>query len=257
MTSFRTSTDTWAASTGVPRWRSTTDTWIPPPVPPTPAMVASVAVANSDTVQTSLVVGAPSGIDTGDLLIAQINSGAVGSTTPPNGWTQIDWSRTGTNAADANQRVYSRIAEAADEVAANYTWTIDSARRWAGAIYRITGHLASSPIDAVAGTGVVSTDEVASADAPAATTARAGTLVLVLTGASNMVDITTNYTFTAEDGWTEVMDSNMDAAGDSRFAVHGMSKEQAATGSTGTPTVTPSVPVVMSIATVAVAPAVS
>lgn len=110
----------------------------------------AVAIASKGTFTsasgTSLAVDAPSGIQTGDLLLGVFALYQDDAITVPTGWTQID---TLDRPTYGRQTTAYKTAVLADESAVNYTFTqAGSAEMMGGYIFRITGQDDSTPIGA-------------------------------------------------------------------------------------------------------------
>ncbi|MDP9330199.1 MAG: Ig-like domain-containing protein [Actinomycetota bacterium] len=92
-----------------------------------------------------LRLGAPSGLQVGDVLLAEIAVGGAPRITPPTGWIQIR-----TDASDVQkQSVFYKVAT--DTEPTTYIWRFSRAKPAAGGILDYRGVDASDPIDAKSG----------------------------------------------------------------------------------------------------------
>lgn len=95
----------------------------------------------------SLSVTAPSGITTGDQLLAFVGvideDGTTFNISTPSGWTSLGEYKNNQSSTNATVScfVYKKIADAGDEVASNYSWTNSSGEGvgMAAIIYRMSG----------------------------------------------------------------------------------------------------------------------
>ena len=99
----------------------------------------------------------PSGVATGDLLLAALDVRRAPNITAPAGWTLI---RTTTNGTTMRQAVYYRIATASEP--SSYRWTFSDTRSAAATILAYRGAAAATPVNASTGrTNASSTSVVA------------------------------------------------------------------------------------------------
>ena len=89
----------------------------------------------------SLVITKPSGVVSGDLLVAVLMNGGSATISAPAGWTAI---REDTEINGTNQRIFYKVAGGSE--GADYTFT--ASQNLTGVIFRIDGQAASSPINA-------------------------------------------------------------------------------------------------------------
>lgn len=101
---------------------------------------------------TSPVVTKPTGLATGDLMVAYVfiswDTDVIGNSTTPSGWTKFLNEESAGNPARQNWvfEGYYKIADASDVAASNFTFVIDTSNTVASAaILRITGHSATAP----------------------------------------------------------------------------------------------------------------
>lgn len=109
--------------------------------------VVQSTTSNSTISGETVTVTAPTGIVTGDLLLAAyVSFRLTGSTTPntPAGWTTVQTQYIGSS--KGTLRVMSKVAILADETAPDYTFTATNANYMQAAIMRITGAASGSQI---------------------------------------------------------------------------------------------------------------
>lgn len=177
----------------------------------------STAVANNAE---SLVITAPTGIDTGDLLILVLVQSQGGDVGIPSGFTEM------LTADDPNDylAMYYKVAVLADESAVNYTVTGGTDTLGGAVMLRVTGWSSGNPLyDS-------STIEQSAVDLPSSVGRNGITvdrpsqqlLIMAYATADNDNDLPTGagtYTVTSSDSnptWTEVLDS----VSDIRFAAN-------------------------------------
>lgn len=130
--------------------------------------VASTSVAPTGN-NTSMAVSLPAGVQTGDLLLAQIAIDGSATLATPAGWTLLQ--------SDSNsivQALYYRFATASET--GSVTWTWSTSRRAAGgiAVYRgVDPSQAPGPV-------AVDSDDDDDLEAPAQTVVEANSLLLTL-----------------------------------------------------------------------------
>jgi len=169
--------------------------------------------SSNKAASSSVAVTAPTGITTGDTLLASVTSFRFSGTTTitaPAGWTQLH------QAGDEKVKTaaFKKIAVSADETESNYTFTSTtggSADEITASILRITGAAAGneitvSEIDTIAN----GTDTVISHTA-SSTPPTGETLVVMATGGGGFtiggaIVTTSAYTSTNSLTWTEQMD---------------------------------------------------
>jgi hypothetical protein len=130
---------------------------------------SSSVAAVATTSQTALVVTAPTAIAVGDLLVGTGGTLDTKSITPPTGWTTVS------NDTNGTERVYvfTRVADAGDAAAANFTFTVGTFGQAAVALYRISTASSTLPTP-VFGTGPNATTQTL----PNITTAANNSLVI-------------------------------------------------------------------------------
>ena len=127
----------------------------PAPTPtPTPAtsgitFVGAGALSDSSTAVTTVTVGRPSGVQSGDVLLAQIvvyDGSGSDVPTPPGGWSSIRHD-TVSNGNQATSWLYYKVAGSNEP--ASYGWNITS--NWAAGAMGAWRGASSSPLDNAAG----------------------------------------------------------------------------------------------------------
>lgn len=184
-------------------------------------VVQSVAVTFTATATTSIAANLPSGVASGDLLVAQLWAG--GTIPTPSGWNLIRTQPESTFGS-GETRTYYRIANGSEGPTVTFTWT--DVKYGNVGIARITGHDAVTPINADAGTAGGNTDTQTS---PAVTTTVPDCLILRML-ASDRIGITPTST---PAGHTEIWDQNGAVSFDASATV-AATIGQASAGSSGT-----------------------
>jgi type II secretory pathway pseudopilin PulG len=197
----------------------------------------------------SVVVTAPAGISSGDLLIAAVSTdgSTSGSLASPAGWTLLD--RGTDSAAQVTLGVWYKIAGASEP--ANYTFTWTGSEQAYGWVMRFTGHNSSAPINASAFQSGSSTSSTP--PCPSVTTTVANTMIVRI-GAFDRAFITVN-----NPGLTGNTSITMDRSNTGTNACSGGAgyKQQAAIGASGTVNFTLTGAEQYRTATIAIAPAVN
>ncbi len=107
---------------------------------------------------TSLVVAMPSGVVSGDALIAQVTvSGTAAAVTAPAGWTSV---RSSTNGTALRQITYRRQAGASEP--STYSWTFSTATAASGTVLAYRGALGASFVNVSSGATGTGTSLIAS-----------------------------------------------------------------------------------------------
>ncbi len=195
---------------------------------------------------TSVTVNKPSGVGSGDLLIAAVSTdgGISGSLAAPSGWTLLD---RGTDSAGAvTLGVWYKIAGASEASSYTFTWT--SNKQAYGWIMRFTGHNAGAPINASVFQGGSSTSS--SPPCPSVTTTVANTMIVRI-GAFDRAYITVD-----SPGLTGHTPITMDRSNTGVNACSGGAgyKQQATAGASGTSNFTLTGAEQYRTATIAIAP---
>ena len=114
---------------------------------------------STTTSATSVTVTRPASVVTGSLMLAQVTLRNNDAITAPAGWTTTGNLRT--SGATLEQRIYYRIATAADTAGTTYQWSWTTSSDGAAAILAYSGTDATNPIDVTptdnAGSGTTAT----------------------------------------------------------------------------------------------------
>ncbi len=94
---------------------------------------------------TTLTLDAPSGVEAGDVMLAEVAVRGTPRITRPAGWTAIRSDKT----SGQKQSIYYKVATATEPT--TYAWAFSRAKPAAGGILDYAGVDTSSPIDAVGG----------------------------------------------------------------------------------------------------------
>lgn len=106
------------------------------PEPVNPLVVQSSTEANASGATTSLSVPVPAGVQSGDLMLAVVATGAsTGAVTPPSGWTQV-FASPGVQPPTSSVAIFRRVAGASEP--ASYAFTLSASLRAVGTILRLT-----------------------------------------------------------------------------------------------------------------------
>jgi len=106
--------------------------------------VASTSTAPFDN-RTTLVLALPSGVQAGDLLLAQVVVDNAATVTAPSGWTVLD-----SNNNIVRQTLYYRFAGASEPTSFTWSWSSSGNRRAGGGITAYRGVDPSQPFGGVA-----------------------------------------------------------------------------------------------------------
>ena len=178
---------------------STTTPAPPPPPPPTGEVVReSVSTTVNPTATASITIAQPSGVATGDVLVACIatNGGGVAAGGVPSGWTSI-----ASAAGVANPHVfgYYHVAGAAEP--GSWTWTLSGAIANGGGIARYSGVDTATPLDTAAQTGFGAL--ASTATLPGLTTLTTGAMLVGCVGVNSS---STTLLITSPTGMTQAWD---------------------------------------------------
>jgi hypothetical protein len=203
-----------------------------------PSTVTFVGVThfeeNTANLLEAFVCDRPSGVQTGDFLMAFIQKQANGNvTSSPNGWTQLVDERTATiTNAGCHLLVYYKVATASED--ATYTWAVGTGVSGAMAIVAYRG------VDLNATTWSSVNNDTAATDIPAPTVTTVNDdAVLVTVHAVNPNTGSGTANFTTPSGMTERYDSNLTSDGTTLRAGLGVFDNVIETaGATGTVTST-------------------
>jgi hypothetical protein len=116
-------------------------------VPPPGTGIAFRAASSANNPSaTTLVIPTPSGVVSGDVLLAVVSARGAPTITAPAGWTLV---RLDINATTMRQAIFVRTAGGSEP--ASYTFSLSSAQSAAGGIVAYSGVDGTSPIDAHGG----------------------------------------------------------------------------------------------------------
>lgn len=193
---------------------------------------------------TSVTITKPTSLAVGDLLVAHLVAGGVSvvSFTVPAGWTEdINTVTAGGTGNDCRLQVLTKVAEAADVSASNFTFTISAADRTGGGLSRVTNYGKKS-----GSTSATQNDSTTSPIVFAGITPdRADCLFMVFigmvgTGSGSTPSLTSVAIATSNPTWTERYDLNATGLGDQGIAMATASRPEAT--ATGDVTVTAVLP---------------
>ncbi|KKT72903.1 MAG: Glucan endo-1,3-beta-D-glucosidase [Microgenomates group bacterium GW2011_GWA2_44_7] len=176
-----------------------TPTPVPTPTPivtptptPSPAGISlrSTSGSNNGAGGTSLSIGAPAGVVSGNVMVAQVTvRGATTAITPPSGWSLIRRDNTSSSLGNA---LYYKVSSGSEP--ASYSWSFNSSQKASGWVVAYAGVNNSSPIDAHSGKY---NDSTATITAPSVTTTGSNDRLLFI------VTVTTSTTITPPSGFTQ------------------------------------------------------
>jgi hypothetical protein len=190
--------------------------------------------ANSTTTNgTSVTVTRPASVATGSLMLAQVTLRNNDAITAPAGWTTTGNLRT--SGATLEQRIYYRIATAADTAATTYQWSWTTSSDGAAAILAYSGTDATNPID------VAATDNAGSgttATATGLTTTQTNDMLDAFYGVQGQSGPAVTATQDAAQGMTQEYTIASGSAPASRARATGADGTQASAAATGNKTAT-------------------
>ncbi|MGE5074176.1 MAG: DNRLRE domain-containing protein [Anaerolineae bacterium] len=165
----------------------------------------AVSTATNGTGSTNLSMAAPTGIQAGDVLVAEVVvSGASTVITAPTGWQLILTTQSGSSVEEAT---FYRVASASEPV--SYAWSFGSSQPATGAISGFMGVDTSRPVDASSGKYNSSTATITFTQI---TTTLANDMLLAAVGVSG------NTTVTPPTGFTEDYDLKNAASSNGKTA---------------------------------------
>lgn len=177
--------------------------------------VQSVSSVARNTSSTTIVITKPTGLAVGDLMVAHLvrtDNDQNSRTWSLSGWTTaVDVQGNDTAISSSGMAALYKIADSGDVAASNFTFTISSTADFlAGAIYRISGHSISAPINTSA-SAFVNNDETPSFG-NTVTPTFADCLLLMLVhhyaGSSSSKETGTYAITTDNPTWTEAYDNH-------------------------------------------------
>lgn len=143
-----------ASSTPIPSATASPSASAAPTPTPAAAQVTlrGIGTGSTSAVSRQLAVSVPAGLQSGDLLVAQIavRGGGASVITAPAGWTLVRRDNFSTSIAQA---VYSRLVSAPAAEPASYIWNFNNANDAAGGIAAYAGTSAAAPVDGSNGQG--------------------------------------------------------------------------------------------------------
>jgi len=187
----------------------------------------------SSTSTTTVTVTRPASVVTGNLMVAQVSIRSNAAITAPAGWTTIGNLRT--NGATMEQRIYYRVATAADTAATTYQWS------WTGNADATAGILAYSGVDATSPFDVTPSDNAntgTTATATGLTTTQANDMLIAYYAAQGQSGPAVTMTQDTGQGMTEEYNQQSGSGPSSRIRQVGADGAQAAVGATGNKTAT-------------------
>ncbi len=165
----------------------------------------STASATNGTGSASLAVPKPTGIQSGDVLLAQVAvHSATTAITPPSGWHLIRSLHTD---ALLEQATFYKAATASEP--ASYTWSFGTSQPASGAVVSLVGVNTAHPIDASSGKYSIST---ATASFTQVTTTTPNDLLVAF------VSVAGNTAITPPSGFAESYDLNDSVSGNGKTA---------------------------------------
>ena len=198
-----------------------------------PPARAAAAPTRRSTAATSVTVARPASVATGSLMLAQVTLRNNDAITAPAGWTTTGNLRT--SGATLEQRIYYRIATAADTAGTTYQWSWTTSSDGAAAILAYSGTDATNPID------VAATDNAGSgttATATGLTTTQTNDMLDAFYGAQGQSGPAVTATQDAAQGMTQEYTIASGSAPASRARATGADGTQASAAATGNKTAT-------------------
>jgi PKD repeat protein len=161
----------------------------------------SAITAVSTTAASTVLLDRPTGVATGDVLIAHINANnATAVTSPPAGWATV------VDPLDVNARAtvlaYYKVVSNVAAEPASYTWQLSTAQTWNAGLTAYRGVDTATPFDTAAATASNVTTAGSSLTVPEVTTTTAGAMVVGGVGVNNAVTAVNPPT-----GWAESWES--------------------------------------------------
>lgn len=187
------------------------------------AAIAEVGASSANASSSSSeAISKPSGVASGQVLVATITASGTGAITPPAGWTQIQDTTT-----TFRQSSYYHVADTSEP--SSWTWSLGSARYASGGIIAYSGVDTTVPVDASASSSGASGNAVT----PPVTANFAGDQVIAAVGFTGSWFLFNSVT--PGTGTTERYDSSTINMTESEAADF----TQASAGATPTKTATP------------------
>src|SRR3954447_23669726 len=182
---------------------------------------------------TTLVITRPASVATGSLMVAQVAVRSNAALTAPAGWTTIgNLQASGTG---LEQRIYYRVATAADTAGTTYQWSWTGAIDAAGGILAYSGVDTTNPFDVTpsnnSGTGTAAT-------ATGLTTTQANDMLVAFYSAQGQSGPSSSLTQDSGQGLTQEWAVNSSSSPASKAYATSADGTQAAAGATGNRTAT-------------------
>lgn len=194
----------------------------PTPAAATPIVYRSATSGNNGSSSRTITLTKPSGVVTGDIMIAQIAVLTASTTiTPPSGWKLI---RSNQTSGSMKMSTYYKFASTLEP--ASYNWSFNATRAATGGISAFGGVHATNPIQASSGKYNDSTATISFTQVNASV---ANGLVLAF------VSVSGNTTVTPPLGYNEYYDRNNTASSSNGKTVEISSQIKTNTGSTNVP----------------------
>jgi len=185
------------------------------------SFVAPSSAATSGGGATSLVIAKPTGVVSGQVMVATVTATGTGALTAPSGWAVV---KDTTLSATMRQIAYYRVAGGSEP--ASYSWSLGTTRQASGGIADYSGVNNTAPIDASTGT----TGASGNATISSVTTSAANDMVI------GTVAFATATTVTPDASMTERYDKASPST-----TTEAADFIQAAAGATATKTAVPAV----------------
>ncbi len=179
----------------------------------------SASSANNATA-TTLVIPAPTGVASGDAMLAVVSVRAAPTITPPAGWTLV---RQDANASTMRQAVFVRVAGGSEP--ASYTFNLSSAQSAAGGIVAYSGVDGTTPVEVHGGQLNASSTSIT---APSITTTGANRQIVGFFGTPVLTSMT------PPGGMTERYDQTVPSTNTYKVTSGAADENVAAAGATGT-----------------------
>lgn len=144
--------------------------------PSTITRVGTPTKAARTTNGTTLGINKPTGVQTGDLLLAGLTVNSGSSIAPPAGWTAVSGAEVVTGSS--KWQLFSKYATASE--AGSYTFTMSGSSKHAGGITALRGTATSNPVNAVA----TSSSSGTNITAPSVTPTADGSAIELLFGSN-------------------------------------------------------------------------
>ncbi len=152
----------------------------------TPGTITRVGTTSAvrSTAATTLDIAKPTGVTTGDLLLAGLSVNSAATVTPPSGWVAVPGGEVTTNSTSATKfKLFYKYATASEGTA--YTFTMSGSDKYVGGITAFRNTASSNPVNAVSTATGTGTTITAPSVTPTTNNAAIGLLFGSTTGDSN------------------------------------------------------------------------